>query len=58
MKKQNLINLINKIFKKHGLNQNHSKICTNALINAELVDAPSHGLSLVKVDYKKEIFED
>ncbi len=49
MKKQNLINLINKIFKKHGLNQNHSKICTNALINAELVGAPSHGLSRLKM---------
>ncbi len=49
MKKKNLINLINKIFKKHGLNQNHSKICTNALINAELVGAPSHGLSRLKM---------
>ena len=49
MKKKILINLINKIFKKYGLNPNHSQICTNAIINAELVGAPSHGLSRIKM---------
>tara|TARA_Y100000590_G_scaffold456047_1_gene605805 strand:- start:2248 stop:3255 length:1008 start_codon:yes stop_codon:yes gene_type:complete len=36
--------LIIKTFKKHGLSKNHSQICSNALLNAELVGAPSHGL--------------
>ena len=49
MKKQYLIKLVNNIFKKHGLNIAHSKICTEALINAELVGAPSHGLSRLKM---------
>jgi len=49
MKKQYLINLVNNIFKKHGLNRTHSKICTEALINAELVGATSHGLSRLKM---------
>ena len=37
------------IFKKHGLSSAHSIICSNALINAELVGAPSHGLSRLKM---------
>ena len=49
MKKKTLINLVNNVFKKYGLNQNHSQICTNALINAELVGASSHGLSRLKM---------
>ncbi len=49
MKKKTLINLTNNVFKKYGLNQNHSKICANALINAELVGASSHGLSRLKM---------
>jgi len=49
MKKKYLINLVNNIFKKHGLNIAHSKICTEALINAELVGVPSHGLSRLKM---------
>ncbi len=49
MKKKTLINLTNNVLKKYGLNQNHSKICTNALINAELVGASSHGLSRLKM---------
>ena len=40
--------LIN-IFKKHGLSSSHAKICSKALINAELVGAPSHGLSRLKI---------
>ena len=40
---------IKNIFKKHGLSYNHAKICADALIHAELVDAPSHGLSRLKM---------
>ena len=43
------INLVKKliidIFLKHGLSKNHSKVCAEAIINAELVGAPSHGLA-------------
>ena len=38
-----------KIFKKYGLSQDHAKISTNALINAELVGAYGHGLSRLKM---------
>ena len=44
-----LRNLIKNIFIKKGLNLKHSKLCANALINAELVGAPSHGLSRLKI---------
>ncbi len=37
------------IFERFGLNKSHAKISANALINAELVDAPSHGLSRLKM---------
>ena len=37
------------IFVKYGLNSKHSLICTDAIINAELVGAPSHGLSRLKM---------
>ena len=37
------------IFKKFGLNNNHSKICSRAIINAELVGAYGHGLSRLKM---------
>jgi len=40
---------IKNIFKKHGLSYNHAKICADALINAELAGAPSHGLSRLKM---------
>ena len=43
--KKNII----KIFKQHGLNSIDSSICADALINAELVGAPSHGLSRLKM---------
>ncbi|WP_415284117.1 Ldh family oxidoreductase [Candidatus Pelagibacter sp. Uisw_130] len=46
-KKLNL--LIKNILKKYNLNLEHSQICTDALINAELVGAPSHGLSRLKM---------
>jgi L-2-hydroxycarboxylate dehydrogenase (NAD+) len=41
--------IIKKIFNNYGLANNHALICTNALINAELVGAPSHGLSRLKM---------
>ena len=49
MKKIKLNKIIKKIFSNHGLNNNHASICANALINAELVGAPSHGLSRLKM---------
>ena len=49
MNKNKLKNIIKKIFKKYGLNDKHSTISANALINAELVGAPSHGLSRLKM---------
>ena len=41
--------LIKKIFINHKLSQKHAKICADALINTELVGAPSHGLSRLKM---------
>ena len=49
MKKNKLEKILNKIFYKFGLSKNHSKICSNALINAELVGAHSHGLARLKM---------
>jgi len=44
-----LNNIIKKIFRNHGLSKNHALICANALINAEIVGAPTHGLSRLKM---------
>ena len=49
MKITKLKKQILEIFKKHELRKDHSLICANALINAELVGAPSHGLSRLKM---------
>ena len=49
MKKNKLTKLVTKIFINHGLNKNHAIICADALVNAELVGAPSHGLSRLKM---------
>ncbi len=49
MKQKILKNKIIKIFKNHKLSSSHALICANALINAELVDAPTHGLSRLKM---------
>ena len=38
-----------KIFGNHNLISSHALICADALINAELVGAPSHGLSRLKM---------
>jgi len=44
-----LKNIIKKIFINHKLSNSHATICANALINAELVGASSHGLSRLKM---------
>ena len=49
MKHLLLKNLIKKIFINHNLINEHAEICSKALINAELVGAPSHGLSRLKM---------
>ncbi len=40
-------NLIIRTFKNYKLSKKHAKICADALINAELVGAPSHGFTRV-----------
>ena len=49
MKIKKLKNIINKIFVNHGVTKKHASICSEAIINAELVGAPSHGLSRLKM---------
>ena len=49
MKHLLLKNLIKKILINHNLINEHAEICSKALINAELVGAPSHGLSRLKM---------
>jgi len=49
MKISKIKKLINTILIKYGLSSKDSLICVNALINAELVGAPSHGLSRLKM---------
>ena len=49
MTKNKLKKLITKIFFKHKLSKKHAFICAEALVNAELVGAPSHGLSRLKM---------
>jgi L-2-hydroxycarboxylate dehydrogenase (NAD+) len=49
MNKKNLKKIIKNIFIKHGLNNNHSEISSNYIIKAELVGAPTHGLSRLKM---------
>ena len=49
MKTLKLKNIIKKIFIKNKLSNKHALICAEALINAELVGAPSHGLSRLKM---------
>ena len=41
--------IIKNIFIKFGLNKEHALICSDAIINAELVNAHSHGLSRLKM---------
>ena len=49
MQIQKLKKLISKILLKYNLNKKDAEICTNALINAELVGASSHGVSRLKM---------
>ncbi|MDA9084918.1 Ldh family oxidoreductase [Candidatus Pelagibacter sp.] len=49
MKTFKLKNIIKKILIKNRLSNQHALICAEALINAELVGAPSHGLSRLKM---------
>jgi L-2-hydroxycarboxylate dehydrogenase (NAD+) len=49
MKINHLKNIIKKIFISHKLSKEYASICADALINAELVGAPSHGLSRLKM---------
>ena len=49
MKKDKLKKLITDIFVRHEMSKNHAKICSEAIINAELVGAPTHGLSRLKM---------
>ena len=49
MKQSILKKKIIKIFENYNLISSHALICANALINAELVGAPSHGLSRLKM---------
>ena len=49
MKRNELKKIIFKIFKKHKLVHKHSNICADAIINAEIVGAHSHGLSRLKM---------
>ena len=49
MNKNELNRIVKLVFLKHGLSKNHSKISTDALINAELVGAYGHGLSRLKM---------
>jgi len=49
MEKNKLKKLITKIFVNHKLSNKHALICSEALINAELVGAPTHGLSRLKM---------
>jgi LDH2 family malate/lactate/ureidoglycolate dehydrogenase len=49
VKKNKLKKLINNIFTNHKLSKKHANICAEALINAELVGAPSHGISRLKM---------
>jgi len=49
VKQKKLKILLNQIFQKHKLSKDHSKIVSDYLIKAELLDAPSHGLARLKM---------
>ena len=49
MKKKELKKLIIKIFIKHNLIKKHAAISAEALVNAEMVGTPSHGLSRLQM---------
>ena len=41
--------LLTKVFLKDKLSKEHAKICSDALVNAELVGATGHGVSRLKM---------
>ena len=49
MKKKLLKTILNQIFLKHKLSKNHSEICSNYLIKAEVLEAKGHGLARLKM---------
>jgi L-2-hydroxycarboxylate dehydrogenase (NAD+) len=49
MNSSKLKTTIKNIFINHKLSKEHALICADAIINAELVGAPSHGLSRLKM---------
>ena len=49
MKKKVILSKLQRIFTKHNLPNNHSRICANYLIKAELINAQSHGLARLKM---------
>ncbi len=49
MKKKVIASKLNRIFKKHNLTNSHSRICTDYLLKAELINAQSHGLARLKM---------
>ena len=49
MEKNKLKKIVVEIFRKYKLSKSHSIICADAIINAELVGAPTHGLSRLKM---------
>mgnify|MGYP001167784632 CR=1 FL=1 len=53
MKIKKLKNIVKKVFISHRLNKLHASICSDALINAELVGAPSHGLARLMMYCKR-----
>ena len=50
---KDISNKIFKIFKKYNLSNEHSKICSEAIIYAELIGAKSHGLMRLKMYCKR-----
>ena len=49
MNKNRLKKIVKKIFLNHGLTNQHAEISSNYIIRAELVGAPSHGLTRLKM---------
>ena len=49
MEKNKLKKVIIKIFQKHKIKKKEAEICADAIINAELVGAHTHGLSRIKM---------
>nr|MBC8308724.1 Ldh family oxidoreductase [Pelagibacterales bacterium] len=53
MKIKKLKNIVKKVFISYRLNKPHATICSNALINAELVGDPYHGLDRLMMYCKR-----